>query len=266
MKIAATWHRMLIALLLGGVSVVAGADAAAWRPSVFLVESFVEVALKSNYSARRHPVRKWTVPVSYFIVNNAGEEDLHRTMVSSHFGHLTEITGLPIRPAGSQAEANFLVVLTSEDRMEAELPRYLGTGPARQSEFSLRHTLCLASFATDRKGAIVRAVAMIPVDAARAGSQLASCVVEELTHAMGMANDSLKDFPSIFSRPSGHAFLSGLDFLMLKMLYDPRVKVGMSEKAVLPILHAIASEYERDSRFETAEKIAVESGLSGLNR
>jgi len=112
----------------------------------------------------------------------------------------------------------------------------------------------------------VRAVAMIPVDAARAGGQLASCVVEELTHAMGLSNDSLKDFPSIFSHASGHSFLSGLDYLMLKMLYDPRVKAGMKEKTVLPILHTIASEYERDRRFETAEKIATESGLSGLGR
>lgn len=266
MKIAATWHRMLFALLLGGSSVVASAQSAAWRPSIFLVDSFVEVALKSNYSARRHPVRKWSVPVSYFIVQNAGEEELHRALVSSHFEHLGEITGLPIRPAGSEAAANFLVVLTSEGRLEAELPRYLGTGSARLHEIMLRHTMCMASFVTDRKGSIVRAVALIPVDAARAGGQLAACLAEELTHAMGMANDSLKDFPSIFSRPSGHAFLTGLDFLMLKMLYDPRVKVGMSERTVLPILHAIASEYERDRRFETAEKIAVESGLARLTR
>ena len=265
MKIAATWHCMLIALLFGGVSVVAGAESAAWRPSVFLVESFVEVALRSNYSARQHPVRKWSGPVNYFIVQQVGDEDLHRTMVSSHFEHLAKITGLPIRPASVQAAANFLVVLTSEDRLEAELPRYLGTGPAHQSKFSMHQTLCLANFVTDRKGAIVRAVAMIPADAARAGGQLASCVVEELTHAMGLSNDSLKDFPSIFSRTSGYSFLSGLDYLMLKMLYDPRVKVGMSERTVLGILHAIASEYERDRRFETAEKIAVESGLSGLN-
>lgn len=265
MKTAATWLRMLLALLLGGASVAAGAQSAVWGPSAFLVDSFVEVALKSNYSARQQPVRKWAVPVNYFIVHNAGEEELHRTLVSSHFEHLAGITGLPIQPAASQETANFLVVLTSEERLEADLPRYLGTGSARHLEIMRRHTLCQASFATDRKGSIVRAVAMIPVDAARAASQLASCLVEELTHAMGLPNDSLKDIPSIFSRKSGIAFLSGLDYLMLKMLYDPRVKAGMSEKAVLPILQTIAVEYERDKRFETAERIAAEGGLSGLN-
>lgn len=265
MKTVALWFRTFLVLLLGGGSVIAAANDTAWKPSVFLVDSFVEVALKSNYPVRQHPVRKWTAPVKYFIVHNAGEEDLHRRMVRAHFEHLAAITGLSIQPVESSMAANFLVVLTSEDRLEAELLRYYRTDSALQNEALFRHSTCLATFAAERKGSIVRAVAMIPVDRARASGALASCMVEELTHAMGLPNDSLKDLPSIFSRRSGYAFLSGLDYLMLKMLYDPRVKAGMSEKTALPILRTIAEEYERDRRFETAERIAAEGGLSGLN-
>lgn len=265
MKTAALWLRTLLVLLLGGGSVVALAQDKAWRPSVFLVDSFVEVALKSNFSARQHPVRKWTAPVRYFIVHNAGEEVLHRRMARAHFEHLAAITGLSIEPAESSVAANFLVVLTSEGRLETELLRYYRSDSALQNEVLLRHSTCLATFAAERRGSIVRAVAMIPVDRARASGELASCMVEELTHAMGLSNDSLKDIPSIFSRRSGYAFLSGLDYLMLKMLYDPRLKAGMSEKIALPILRTIAEEYERDNLFETAEKVAAESGLSRLS-
>lgn len=265
MKTAALWLRTLLVLLLGGVSVVAVAENGAWKLSTFLVDSFVEIALKSAYSTRQNPVRKWSGPVNYFIVQQVGDEELHRKLVQVHFEHLAGITGLPIQPAASQAMANFLVVLTSEERLEAELPYHFGVGSVRQREDLLRHSLCIATFATDQKGTIARAVVMIPVDRARARGNLASCMVEELTHAMGLPNDSMKDIPSIFSRKSGTAFLSGLDYLMLKMLYDPRVKAGMSEKSVLPILQTIAQEYERDRRFETAERIAAEGGLSGLN-
>ena len=60
------------------------------------------------------------------------------------------------------------------------------------------------------------------------------------------------------------AFLSGLDHLVLKMLYDPRVKPGMNEKTALPVLKAIAAEYERDGLFATADSDAAKNGLARL--
>ena len=158
-------------------------------------------------------------------------------------------------------------MLTSEDKLEQELPRYFGSGSAAQRAALFRGSLCLASFAVERrKGSIMRGVAMIPVDRARGNGDLVSCVVEELTHAMGLPNDSPKVFSSIFSRKSTQAFLTGLDHLLLRMLYDPRVKPGMDENTVRPILQTIAAEYQRDQRFDSAEKTAAESGLAGLDR
>lgn len=267
MKIAALWHRMLLAVLLGGASLAAGADEPRWNSPARLVDSFVEVALKSAYSTRQNPVRKWIVPPRYFIVHGVGDEELHRRLIGVHFQHLAGITGLAIQPAASVAVANFLIVLTSEDRLEEDMPRYFGSGSAHQRAALYRDSQCLASIAVERKkGSIVRAVVMIPVDRARGNGDLVSCVVEELTHAMGLPNDSPKVFPSIFSRKSTQAFLTGLDSLLLSMLYDPRVKPGMDENTVRPILQTIAAEYQRDKRFDSAERIAAESGLAGLDR
>lgn len=264
MKLFSSPKGLLSGLLFAAVATVAAAGDVSWKSPGYLVDSFVELAMKNGYSSRQNPVRKWMTPVRYFIVHRVGDEDLHRELIDAHFLHLARITGLRIEPAATRAEANFLVVLTSEDKLESDLPRYFGTGPARQNEMLFRHSLCMANFATERKGVIVRAVAMIPVDAARARSDLASCVVEELTHAMGIGNDTLQALPSIFSRKSNLAFLSGLDHLVLKMLYDPRIKPGMDQKAVLPVLKTIAAEYERDQAFATADKDAAESGLARL--
>jgi len=167
-------------------------------------------------------------------------------------------------PDRTRAAANFLVVLTSESALAADLPRYFGATATRQNEMLFHHSLCMASFATERRGTIVRAVAMIPVDAARAKADLASCVVEELTHAMGLGNDTLRLLPSIFSHKANLGFLSGLDHLVLKMLYDPRIKPGMNEKTALPVLKTIAAEYERDGLFATADSDAAENGLARL--
>ena len=264
MKCFPSSQSLLFGLLFATVATVAADEDVPWKSPDFLVDSFVEVSMKNGYSTRQNPVRKWMTPVRYFIVHRVGDEELHRELVDAHFLHLAQITGLSIQPAETRAAANFLVVLTSEAGLEADLPRYFGADSARQNEILFRHSLCMAGFATERRGTIVRAVALIPVDAARARSDLASCVVEELTHAMGLGNDTAKALPSIFSRKSNLAFLSGLDHLVLRMLYDPRIKPGMNEKTALPVLKAIAGEYERDQAFATADRIAAESGLARL--
>jgi hypothetical protein len=255
---------LLFGLFFAAAANLAAAEDVPWKSPDFLVGSFVELAMKNSYSTRQNPVRKWMTPVRYFIVHQVGDEDLHRQLVDAHFLHLARITGLGIQPVETRDAANFLVVLTSEGSLEADLPRYFGTGSARANEMLFHHSLCMVSFATERRGTIVRAVAMIPVDAARARADLASCVVEELTHAMGLGNDTVRTLPSIFSRTANLAFLSGLDHLVLKMLYDSRIKPGMSEKAALPVLRVIAGEYEREQAFAAAEKQAAESGLAGL--
>ena len=48
------------------------------------------------------------------------------------------------------------------------------------------------------------------------------------------------------------------------MLYDPRIKPGMSEKAARPVLKAIAAEFERDGLFAVADRDAAENGLARL--
>jgi hypothetical protein len=255
---------LLFSFLFAAVATVAEAEDVSWKSSDFVVNSFVELAMKNSYSTRQNPVRKWMTEVKYFIVHQVGDEDLHRRLIDTHFLHLAQITGLSIQPVETRDAANFLVVLTSEGSLETDLPRYFGAGSARRRETLFRNSLCMANFATERRGTIVRAVALIPVDAARARSDLASCVVEELTHAMGLGNDTMQVLPSIFSRESNLAFLSGLDHLVLKMLYDPRIKPGMNEKTALPVLKTIAGEYQREQAFAAAEKQAAESGLARL--
>lgn len=255
---------LLCSLLLACAVAPAKAEQASWKSADHLVDSFVELAMKNSYSTRRNPVRKWVGGVRYFIVHRVGDADLHRQLVDAQFLHLAQITGLSIQPADSRATANFLVVLTSQAVAESELPGYLDTSSAFREEMLFRHSPCLVSYGTEPRGSIVRALALIPVDAARARSDLAACVVEELTHAMGLGNDTLKPLPSIFSRRSNLAFLSGLDHLLLKMLYDPRIKPGMTEKAALPVLRVIAREYERDQVFAAAERVAAEGGLAGM--
>lgn len=256
---------LLLGLMLGGASAVSAESAAQWKTPDGLVDAFVELALKSGYSTRINPVRKWAVPIRYAVVHRVGEEQLHSRLVETHLAHLSQITGLSIEPARSAEQANYVVVLTHEDQLEADTRFHMGADNDGRREGFFRDSMCLASFRTGPKGAIVRAVAMIPVDRARGKGDLIGCVAEELTHMMGLANDTAMPLPTIFHHGTVRSFLTGLDFLLLKMLYDPRVKPGMKEAELRPILLQIALELQRGHFIAGAERIAAQGGLASLD-
>lgn len=264
-RIPRRWRACLCATLVCAASFALATDKEHWQTPAYLVDSFVDIALGNEYRKTPSPVRKWTTPVNYFLVHQAGDQVLHEKLIRTHFAHLEQITGVSFRPAPSQADANFLVVMSSEDQLKGDLLNYFGWRSERRRERFDREAVCLAIFNIQKPGAITRAAAIIPVDRARSRGKLLACVVEELTQLMGLPNDSVRVFPSVFNDLSTDVFLTGLDYLLLKMLYDPRVKVGMDEQAVRPVLRQIAEEFERDGLFDTAEKDAVRSGLSALN-
>ena len=70
----------------------------------------------------------------------------------------------------------------------------------------------------------------------------ASCIHEELAQGMGLANDSPTARPSIFNDDEEFALLTRHDELLLRILYYPRLRPGMSEAEAAPIVRRIATE------------------------
>ena len=69
-----------------------------------------------------------------------------------------------------------------------------------------------------------------------------SCIHEELAQGLGLANDSPAARPSIFNDDDEFALLTRHDELLLKMLYDPRLRAGMSAAQAAPLTRIIARE------------------------
>lgn len=242
-----------------------GADVMHWKSVDYLVDAFVDIALGSEHEVKRRQLRKWTQPLRYALIHHVGDSALHERLVRTHLAHLADITGLDIAPAATVEAANYLVVLTAESRLMDDLQRYFGWNSVEQRERFSRESVCLGIFKSSRSnGRITRAVMIIPVDRARARGKLPACVVEELTQVLGLPNDSDAVFPSVFNDRSTDVFLTGLDVLMLRMLYDPRVSHGMEETALRPLLRTIAAELTRNGGFERAEQAARAGGLSAI--
>lgn len=69
-----------------------------------------------------------------------------------------------------------------------------------------------------------------------------ACIHEELSQAMGLPNDSPSARPSIFNDDDEFALLTRQDEMMLRILYDPRLRAGMSLPEAHPIITQIAQE------------------------
>ena len=242
---------------------LAGADAQ-WKTVDGLVDAFVELGMRSSRSTREHTARKWTGPIRYEIVHRVGDEDLHSWLVETHLAELSAITGLEILPAASGKEANLTVVMTSEDLLGGDVVRHLGSLVVGSHRQLYRDSMCIASLHADARGAIVRGVALIPVDRARGCGDLVGCVVEELTHLMGLVNDTPLPMPTIFHHGDRRSTLSGLDHLLLQMLYDQRVKPGMAEEALRPLLREIASELQSHGQVDASEALAAGGRLASF--
>jgi hypothetical protein len=88
----------------------------------------------------------------------------------------------------------------------------------------------LLHFKHNKQSELISVLVIIPVDHAMSYGLLSACIIEELTQAMGLPNDSDWVIPSIANDKSVLDLLTGLDYLLLKILYDNRLHAGMSAK------------------------------------
>ena len=69
------------------------------------------------------------------------------------------------------------------------------------------------------------------------------CIAEELTQALGLADDSNIVRDSIFNDASARLRIAPWDALMVRILYDPRLRPGMHKSEAMPIVRRIIAEH-----------------------
>lgn len=240
------------------------AEPAHWQSPNYIVNSFIDIALNNEYSTTVSPLRKWQKPIYYWVEHRTADKELHQKITQLHLAHLSNITQLEIQPAAQAQDANLKIIFSTEQLLEQELKHDFLLTDQQQVNQLTRHSVCLANFSVAADYSINRAVVIIPVDRARAHAKLLSCVVEELTQVMGLVNDSDKVYPSIFNDKSHDDYLSGLDFLLLTLLYDRRIKAGMTPTQVKSTLLKLVQEPAFKQRSQQAEKIVNQQGIYRL--
>lgn len=229
-------------LLVSAMLAFGGSTSLAQQEQPFgvdLVESFELIALRNEYGGDDWvPVRKWTEPLRVYLDSRVGYKDLQHEMVDTHLNQLVEITKHDIRITADKSEANTLLVFDAEQNLRSLADTLIPD--AKLDDQFLNRSVCLATIYLNSDSSIKKAVVIIPVDRARAKAKLLTCIIEELTQILGLVNDSDKVYPSIFNDKSIDQKLSYHDVHLLKLLYHPEVRPGMSRTEVMPTIKRLA--------------------------
>ena len=228
-----------------------------------LAVNFLKIALYDEYSggkvtkaSNEAPIalRRWDKPVRVSLIFGpavpAEQVATDTARISSYLAHLAQVTGHPI---GLVTHApNFWVHIATIDERRA-------MGPTLQAELTevtpnqidsitnmQPDTYC--QVVTQFDGATSTYAAAVTVIPSELPTLIRlACIDEELAQSLGLPNDSNGARPSIFNDDEEFALLTRQDELMLRMLYDPALRPGMTEREARPIVQTLATRLMGDN-------------------
>ena len=222
-----------------------------------LAENFMRIALRDEYrrsgggfvrQETESNLRRWEIPVRVGIRFGASvspdRQATDRARIASFVARLAKVTGHPI--SVDERAPNFFIHIVSEDEREALGPTIRATlpglGAAEVAGITNmpRTTYCLVyALADGNTGSYTRAFAVIRSE--HPDLLRLSCLHEELTQGLGLPNDSPRARPSIFNDDEEFALLTDQDELLLRILYSPELRPGMTAEEARPIVQMLAA-------------------------
>lgn len=223
-----------------------------------LADDFILIALHDEYVREGErlisrptpaPLRRWVQPVRIRIEFGESvapaQRARDRSDIAAYAARLQAATGH--RVSISPDDGNMTVLILSEDERRQIGPKLtalvpgIPPGDIAALENLAPQNYCTV-FAYSRGNSLTYDQAVVLIRAETPPRLRRSCIHEEIAQGLGLANDSRLVRPSIFNDDEEFALLTRHDELLLKILYDPRLRPGMSEAEARPIVLEIARE------------------------
>ncbi|MFB9268612.1 DUF2927 domain-containing protein [Bradyrhizobium erythrophlei] len=245
-------HRSSILLLLAAA--LAAADAivasvtAAEIPSiaarqrnekkVFTDSEIVEGFLKTAFGAEYHlagkvdRIRKYDSPVRVFADGSRSDRKAQLARIVADIG--AKVQHLDIAMTETSEAANVLVKLVRDRDLYRTITTFYGAERAREIRSSL-DPQCLSGFRKNERYEIEHSDVILTVD--NGDFVFFDCAYEELLQSLGPINDTATVPWTMFNDSVSMGYFDVYDQYLLNLLYDPRIRPGMTVqevKAVLP--------------------------------
>jgi DUF2927 family protein len=182
---------------------------------------------------RTDVVRKYDGPVRVFIESRAKPD--RRADVAAVVADIgAKVDKLDIAVTEDRDKANFFVTLVHDRDLAATVRRTYGRDKARR--IARLDPQCLSGFRKDDALRIVQSNVLLVVDAGQ--FIFYDCAYEEILQGLGPINDTNVPW-TMFNDDVQMGFFDVYDQYILNILYDPRVRPGMSRDAVQKLMPEI---------------------------
>ncbi|MEM9523865.1 MAG: DUF2927 domain-containing protein [Pseudomonadota bacterium] len=224
-----------------------------------LAQNFERIALYDEYVVQNgrfvrrdtpSTLRRWEQPVRMGIVHGPSVDAARRAAntddIALYANRLSRLTGHDIRLVGDRVNFHILIMNVDELRNSPPLLKRLlpGIDSASLREIpNLSANILCAVYAYGGADAPSRyRQALVVIRAEHPDRLRRSCIHEELAQGLGLVNDSPGARPSIFNDDEEFGLLTTHDEMLLKILYDRRLRPGMTPAEARDIVRMIATE------------------------
>jgi hypothetical protein len=200
-----------------------------------IVDGFFKIAFGAELRLDGGPdrIRKFDGPVRVYVDNRTKTD--RRNVIAAAVADIREhVDNLDLALTDDRRAANLVVTIVRNRDLKRTIRSFYGPERAKQIEQRLTPE-CLSGFSEDPQHRIRRSEVILTVDSG--DFRFADCAYEELLQALGPINDDRSVPWTMFNDDVQMGFFDIYDQYLLNILYDSRVRPGMTRaevKALLP--------------------------------
>jgi hypothetical protein len=204
-----------------------------------IVEGFMKTAFGAEFqlAGRVDRIRRYDVPVRVFADGARADRKAQLAKVVADIGH--RVQHLDIAMADKRDDANVTVQLVRDRDLTRTIAKDYGSERAREIKASL-DPQCLSGFRKNEHFEITHSDVILTVDTG--DFVFFDCAYEELLQSLGPINDTNSVPWTMFNDKVSMGFFDVYDQYILNLLYDPRIKPGMTVEQVKAVLPAALAD------------------------
>ncbi len=228
-------------VVAGALSAFAASARAQSYSDAQLIDAFGRTVFGGEYASwNSGAVKKFTGPVRFYVEDRSG---MARGEEAERFVRTLprKIAGLDATLVDDPRRANFrILIIRRGDYRQVVAEEVYG-----RPRFGFAPGKCLVRVTTGFNG-ISRSVAVLVAD--EGDLLFRGCLVEETLQGLGPVNDDTALADSVFNDASRHTEFTLHDRHILNMLYDPRIRPGMSRAETEAVLPSVVRDVRRRLR------------------
>jgi hypothetical protein len=198
-----------------------------------ITDGFLKTAFGAEYhlAGRVDRIRKYEIPVRIII---DGGTALRRKQIGKVVADIgRRVQHLNIAVVENAGEANVTVKLVRDRDLYPTLAAFYGEDRANEIRTSL-DPQCLSGFRKNDQFEIERSDVILTTD--NGDFTFYDCAYEEMLQSLGPINDTTTVPWTMFNDNVSMGFFDIYDQYLLNILYDPRIKAGMTVQQVRAVL------------------------------